>query len=253
MSLSKFKKFILKHTNKYFVTNNSNEISINEKGIQFLESELRELRLKYLLNSLELKSVIDIGASYGDFIHLVQEANSNIQIYGFEPISSVFNSLHKRYAGKSKVDLYNLALGAFDGYVDFNENDYSYSSSVLPIGEVHVNEFPYTKGFKKSEVKMSSLDSVFKNKNIERPLLVKVDVQGYEDKIISGGKNIFEYADFLIIELSFLELYIGQTLFESINKELNELGLYYNGCIGQLTSSSGWPILQQDALYIRKK
>jgi FkbM family methyltransferase len=252
MSLLKFKQSILRYLCKCLNTSKQVNFSINDKDIQLLECQLGEARLKNLLNSLDIKTLVDIGASQGDFINLVQQIKPNIHIYGFEPIPKVYNSLLERFVGVNEIELYNLALGNFDGVVEFNENDYSYSSSILPIGEIHVNEFPHTRNFKKLEVQITSLDSVFNNKKIERPILVKVDVQGYEDKVVSGGKNTFAQADFVIIEMSFYELYHGQVLFEIIYKELSELGLYYAGSMNQLYSPVNGKILQQDALFVRR-
>jgi hypothetical protein len=101
-------------------------------------------------------------------------------------------------------------------------------------------------------VKIACLDNALSNKNLEKPILIKVDVQGYEGKVILGGKKIFSQADIVIVELSFCELYLGQPLFEIINQELNQLGLFYAGCICQLCSPDDNSILQQDALYLRR-
>jgi FkbM family methyltransferase len=253
MSFLKIRQSILGYLYRYLNKPNHVDFSIEDKNIQLLECHLGEARLKHLLTSVDIRTLIDVGASHGDFMNLVQQAKKNIHIYGFEPIPKVFNSLQQRFVGANEIELYNLALGNFDGVVDFNENDYSYSSSILPIGEIHVNEFPHTSNFKKLEVQITTLDSVFNNKKIERPLLVKVDVQGYEEQVISGGKNTFAHADIVIIEVSFYELYLGQALFERINRELNSLGLFYYGCISQLSSPIDCKILQQDALFIRRK
>ena len=222
------------------------------KSIQIYEHELGARRLKDILLKYNFKTVIDIGASYGDFISLVRENKQNISILGFEPILSVFNSLHDRYRNVDDISLYNMALGDFDGVVDFHENEYSYSSSIFPIGDIHIKEFPFTKNYKTSEVKIACLDNALSNKNLEKPILIKVDVQGYEGKVILGGKKIFSQADIVIVELSFCELYLGQPLFEIINQELNQLGLFYAGCICQLCSPDDNSILQQDALYLRR-
>jgi FkbM family methyltransferase len=251
MSLLETKQAIIKYLNKIFLKPKESEFSFEDKNIQLLESKLSEVRLKKLIKSIDLKTVIDIGASYGDFMSLIQESKKSIQFYGFEPIYEVFNCLKERFKLEDNFKLYNLALGDFDGVVEFNENDYTYSSSILSIGEIHMNAFPYTKKFKKSEVQIACLDSVFKHKNFERPILIKVDVQGYEEQVICGGKNTFMQADFVIIELSFYELYLGQAFFVTLNKELNELGLFYCGCISQLYSPINGKILQQDALFVR--
>jgi FkbM family methyltransferase len=251
MTLFKLKKLIIKYVYRYFIKPNYNLILADDFNIQLNESKIGELRLKQILSSNHLKTVIDIGASYGDFIHIVQEAKSDIKIYGFEPIVSVFKCLQERYNSASGIELYNLALGNLDGIIDFNENDYSYSSSILPIGEIHTKEFPFTKNFKKSQIEIACLDTIFKNRLIQKPLLIKVDVQGYEENVLSGGENTFTQADFVLIEMSFYELYQGQALFDAVHKKLYGLGFFYAGSINQLCSPNDGAILQQDALYIR--
>lgn len=252
MILFTLKKFIKRYFYNYCLKPNHNINPEENKSIQVHEYELGAKRLKDILSKYDFKTFIDIGASYGDFICLVKEHKKNVEIFGFEPILSVFYSLQNRYREVDQISLYNLALGDFDGYVDFNVNEYSYSSSILPIGDIHVKEFPFTKNYKTSEVKITSLDNVLRNKNLEKPLLIKVDVQGYEGRVILGGKKTFSQADIVIIELSFCELYLGQPLFEIINEELNQLGLFYAGCISQLCSPDDNSILQQDALYLRR-
>lgn len=252
MIVSTLKKLIKKYFYNCFFKHNYNINPEENKSIQIHENELGAKRLKHILSKYNFKTFIDIGASYGDFISLVREHKKNIEILGFEPIIGVFSSLQDRYKEADKVSLYNLALGDFNGLVDFHENEYSYSSSILPIGNLHVKEFPFTKNYKTSEVKIASLDNILSNKNLERPILIKLDVQGYEGKVILGGKKTFSQADIVIVELSFCELYHGQPLFEIINQELNQLGLFYAGCISQLCSPGDDLILQQDALYLRR-
>jgi FkbM family methyltransferase len=252
MILNKIKNFLKRHIYNFVLKPKLNLNSDENKSIHIYEYELGAKRLKDILLKYNFKTFIDIGASYGDFINLVKENKDNIEIIGFEPVLSVFSSLQDRYSNVGQISLYNLALGDFDGSVDFHENEYSYSSSILPIGDLHVKEFPFTKNYKLSEVKIASLDNVLSNKNLEKPILIKVDVQGYEGRVILGGKKTFSQADIVIVELSFCELYLGQPLFETINQELNQLGLFYAGCISQLCSPDDNSILQQDALYLRR-
>jgi FkbM family methyltransferase len=252
MVLYKIKNFFKRYFCNYFLKPKQNINQEEDKSIQVYEYELGAKRLKDILLKYNFKTVIDIGASYGDFINLVRENKENITFFGFEPILSVFNSLKDRYSHVNEISLYNLALGDFDGLIDFHENEYSYSSSIFPIGNTHIKEFPFTKNYKTSEVRIASLDNALSNKNLEKPVLIKIDVQGYEGKVILGGKKTFSHADIVIVELSFCELYLGQPLFEIINHELNQLGLFYAGCISQLCSPKDNSILQQDALYLRR-
>lgn len=87
---------------------------------------------------------------------------------------------------------------------------------------------------------------------IKRPILLKIDVQGLEKEVIEGAIKILSLVDYLLIEVSFEELYEGQSLFEELNQKLNNIGLVYNGSFGQLYSSANGKILQADAFYMRR-
>ena len=106
MTLLKLKKLIIKYVYRYLIKPNYNLILADDFNVQLNESKIGELRLKQFLGSNHLKTVIDIGASYGDFIHIVQEDKSSIQIYAFEPIVSVFKCLQERYNCVNGIELY---------------------------------------------------------------------------------------------------------------------------------------------------
>ena len=70
------------------------------------------------------------------------------------------------------------------------------------------NENYIVKEFKKISVK--KLDEFADLKNIERPSIMKLDVQGYELEVLRGSDNILNYVDHIIIEISFTEIYENQ-------------------------------------------
>ncbi|MFN8465859.1 MAG: FkbM family methyltransferase [Caldilineaceae bacterium] len=53
--------------------------------------------------------------------------------------------------------------------------------------------------------------------NLEVPYMVKIDVQGFEDKVLLGGELTIRHASMLIIETSFQVLYEGQALFGDVD------------------------------------
>jgi hypothetical protein len=63
--------------------------------------------------------------------------------------------------------------------------------------------------------------------------MIKLDVQGYEDKVKLGGTNIFWKVDVVITELTFVELYDGQVMFGDVYSLLISHGLEFRG-INQL-------------------
>ena len=67
---------------------------------------------------------------------------------------------------------------------------------------------------------------------LEKEILVKIDVQGVEDKVIRGGIETLKKAKIVITEVEFVELYEGQVLFDGIYEQLNKLGFKFKGTIG---------------------
>jgi FkbM family methyltransferase len=206
-----------------------------------------------ILDSLAVNTLIDIGASVGDFINQMLERNNKLRVIAFEPVPEVYKSLSARYTDYPNFMAYNLALGDKGGEVEFYANDYTYSSSMLPMSDTHKNEFPYTRNASLVNVAISRLDTLIDASSLITPILVKVDVQGFEKQVIAGGHKLFSNVDYVIIEVSFVELYLGQPLFDEINLQMNQLGFFYNGNVEQLVSRNTGSILQADALYVRRK
>ena len=59
-------------------------------------------------------------------------------------------------------------------------------------------------------------------------------------------------ASAIIIEISFLELYEGQPLFDKVFEILNRKGFAYMGNLYQLIDPSNGVPLQADALFVRR-
>jgi hypothetical protein len=121
------------------------------------------------------------------------------------------------------------------------------------MSDAHINEFPYTRNASLINVAINRLDTLINASNLNKPILVKVDVQGFEKQVIAGGKELLSHVDYIIIEVSFVELYDNQPLFDEINLQMNHLGFLYNGNIEQLISKKTGSVLQADALYVKRK
>lgn len=245
-------KTLLRHLIKSVLrlTRKSNSI-LSIQNFQDFEYRLTKLRLLNFLEKRHIETVIDVGASSGDFVEIVKNAKPNANIYAFEPISDIFDILKARFGLCKQIYLYNSAVGNVDGDIDFYQNKFTHSSSILRIGEKHIGEFPFTKDFIKKKVVIQRLDTISHEFNLVKPILIKIDVQGYEREVISGAEKLFALADYLIIEVSFCELYEDQPLFNNLNEQLNSLGFIFSGVLHQLYSSDSSSILQADALYIK--
>ena len=117
--------------------------------------------------------------------------------------------------------------------------------------ELHKRNFPFTAGQSKETVKIRRLDDCAKELTIENEILVKLDVQGAEDKVIGGGRSLIQRAKVLIVETSMDSLYEGQPLFADIFKLLDGLGLRYKGALSQAFSTLDGSVLYADSVFVR--
>ena len=115
------------------------------------------------------------------------------------------------------------------------------------MSETHKNLFPHTREHSEEEVLIKRLDDL--DLNLEKEILIKVDVQGFEDKVIAGGENTFKKARVVLMETSFVELYKGQPTFDQIYEKLKSLGFAYKGSLQQKISKTG-EIISEDSIFI---
>jgi FkbM family methyltransferase len=196
---------------------------------------------------LNISTVLDIGANIGQSTKTISELLPNANIYAFEPIPECFRKLNDKFSNDSKVKTINLALGE----IDFGVNLSSASSSFLSMKDLHKDAFPRTKEDKTIKVKVDRLDNVAAGLLLQTPIIAKIDVQGFEDRVIKGGKDTLSRCSLLIVETSFSELYEHQALFDDIYNSLQLLGFKYVGCIGQLKDPRNGKILQADSLFAK--
>lgn len=202
---------------------------------------------------LDINTVIDIGANVGQFSVLIHEILPECAIYAFEPLNECYKKLREKMSEISRFTAYNLALGDTEGVLEFFSNYYSPSSSALPMADLHKQNFPFTEQAELIQVKLTTLDSAAQNIELLDNILINIDVQGYEDKVIRGGVTTIRRAKILIIEISFRPLYDGQPLFSDIYDSLISEGFDYMGSLQQLKSPIDGSTLQEDSLFMKSE
>ena len=203
------------------------------------------------LTDLGIKTVLDIGANVGQFATVAHALFPNANIYSFEPLPDCFVRLKERMAGVACFRAFNLGLGDETGTLEFQHCDFAPSSSFLKMTETHKDAFPFTRESSKIIVQIEKLDEVARTIEIADPMLIKIDVQGYEDRVLRGGKDTVARAKVLIAEASFAPLYEGQPTFEEICTFLNRLNFKYVGSLDQLHDPKSGKVLQADSIFIK--
>ncbi len=209
-------------------------------------------KLKWL-RDFGIRTIIDIGASKGSFSAEFHGIFPDARIFAFEPLPDCFALVQKRMAGIAGFRAFNVALGDAAGSVTMHRSSYSGSSSLREMADLHKGTFPVTAGHRLVEVAVDTLDHALSGHEFAEPILVKIDVQGFEDKVITGGTGVLRRAKVVLVETSFYELYTGQPLFDGVYSALRDLGFEYHGSWApELKSPVDGRLLQQDSVFVRR-
>jgi FkbM family methyltransferase len=202
------------------------------------------------LQNRGIKHVLDIGANTGQFANRIHEILPQAKIISFEPIQNCYQELLTN-TKNLPVIAFNYALGEIEEQQEINISHHSPSSSLLPMADLHTEVFAGT-GFKEKEtVTIKKLDDMFNDFKIAEKFMVKIDVQGFEDKVIKGGLETLKKADCILIETSFEELYQGQLLFDGIYQLLTSIGFVFKGNYTQALNKQDGRILYAESLFTK--
>jgi FkbM family methyltransferase len=203
------------------------------------------------IRSMGIETVIDVGAHEGEFSSSIGCLLPHASIYAFEPLPDAFRSLNRRMARRPRFRAFPVALGDEAGTVTMWRSSFSESSSLLRMSDLHKHAFPWTSSCVPVDVEVRPLDAFASQLELRPKTLLKVDVQGYEDRVLRGASTILGEVDYVLVEVSFRVLYEGQASFESVREQLVDHGFRYAGSLDQLASPLDGLILQADALFIK--
>lgn len=201
------------------------------------------------------RCVLDIGANRGQFARRARRLFPMALIHAFEPVPEVFAALQELAAADPLLRCHHLALGERDAEVLMAVNDFSPASSLLPILPLTTAAYPYTARAHERRVALTTLDAWAAQRGeaeLPRPVLIKMDVQGYEDRVLSGGAATFSSAAAVLTEVSFAPLYQGQLLFDDLHQRLRAAGFRCAGFVDPASDPRSDRPLYADALFLRE-
>jgi len=237
---------------------------INLTGYKLMKSKTTDATdLDKLNKSLITKLdpvIFDVGANKGQSITRYKKLFKSPIIHSFEPNEDEINILKQKYINDKKIYLNNIAVGDKKGTLEFNINANSGHSSFKNLipnttwikrrsESAKIDDKNYTT--KKINTEIISLDDYVNEKNISNIDILKIDTQGYEDKVLLGAKNLLKENRIKLIELEliFSEIYEKPLQIYDVEKNLapNNYKLFGISNNGSLISNY---IFQSDLIYI---
>ena len=142
--------------------------------------------------------ILDVGANKGQTIRRFLDLFDNPTIHAFEPVEEAIQKIRENYSTHRNIFINNHALGDKRETKNFNISHRTENSTFHQFNSntkwlktrsrqynVGVNE--YVKKVEKVNIETID-DYVVKNK-IEKIDILKMDTEGYEDKVLSGAIN----------------------------------------------------------------
>jgi len=198
-------------------------------------------------------TVIDVGANVGQFAVAAAKLFVGSRVYSFEPLPPCFQRLMKNVANLPQVTALQAALGETPGTAELRINSHSHSSSLLPLAAAHRAAFPAAMELKRIAVRQTSLDEVLGAVEMESPVLLKLDVQGYEAQTLRGGSQLLGRVEWVVAEASLKPMYQGEALFMDLVEIMRSAGFSFLRPVGFLPDPRTGEVLQIDALFGRDR
>jgi len=121
------------------------------------------------------------------------------------------------------VQLIAVALGESESSATLHLSRSADSSSLLPITQ-QSQYFCQTDEVGTLDVPVRTLDKVSRDWPLSRRQLLKLDVQGFELKVLQGARRFLSECLYVYVECSEVELYEGQALRQEVESFLNSQG-----------------------------
>src|SRR4051794_19478233 len=135
--------------------------------------------------------VIDVGANEGQWIGALTEILAIPEVWIFEPNPEALKNCRERMGSGPGVRYFNMALGETAGHITLHLTEASVFASVLQPREEFLDT-QYGKNVARvtgdKQVEVCTLDSLVPpSKSVD---LLKIDVQGFERAVLSGGRRV---------------------------------------------------------------
>lgn len=192
--------FIFDKSKKSFLTynirNNYDYITVVEiyfyqsyefKNTKFLDKKLNESNKKNIL-------IIDCGSNIGCSTNYFLENYQNSKVVSIEPDKENFKILVKNIKNQNRVELINSAISndikSFEVRNDQKNPEDNRGKNIVEISETNSSK----------SVRVNDIIGDKKNSGFD-PYIIKIDIEGYEEKLFESNTEWVDQFEIIIIEL----------------------------------------------------
>jgi FkbM family methyltransferase len=210
-------------------------------------------RLVRVLEHQSIDLVLDVGANVGQYAGRLRRGGYAGRIVSFEPVSKAHLALEAAAAGDRLWQVApRMALGDTDRPVTIQVSGELDMSSVLDFTK-EMSGLLDSSAYVASEVaSQARLDAVF-DRHVDpgERVLLKIDTQGTEHRVLDGARGILRRLHAIQIELSIVPVYQGERPWLDTVTRLDDLGfqpaLFVPGYFNRRTAR----LIGMDGVFVR--
>ncbi len=228
--------------------------AVNHMGFDLIRVNNSPRKTLLGMINFNFATVIDVGANRGQFAKEISAFFPKAKVYCFEPLEEPYQELSE-WAEKQngRVRCYKTALGETIGeFAMRHHEEHSPSSSLLAATDICHELYPQTRSEHTTMIQVTTMDHALGDElqKMPRQILLKLDVQGFEDRVLRGGLNILPHCQAVVVEVNVQPLYKAQADFRVITNLLYDAGFQYAGNLQQAYGQNGKAIFL-DAVFSR--
>ena len=204
-----------------------------------------------LMRHLGIDVLLDIGAHEGGYVREARASGFRGQVFSFEPNPAVLPRIKELAGADGRWEVFDCALSDHQGTTEFNVSQNEVSSSILEMTELHREAAPRSRYVDTIEVRLDVLDRIVPDLGLlpKDKVWVKVDVQGAEDQVLAGARELLasDQCRALDLEISFRGVYEGQADYLALLENMRSYGFEVWDLMPGIPGPDG-ELLQADVL-----
>ena len=189
--------------------------------------EKEPVTIQWIADFVPGEVLVDVGANVGMYTIWAAKTRGT-KVFAFEPEAQNYALLNRNIALNAlgdRVKAYCLALSDQDGYSELNLSSLQVGGSCHSLGErVDFKHEPMTPAFSQGCI-AARLDDLVAAGVVPPPHHIKIDVDGFEPKVIAGSRNVL--ADHTLRSL-LIETNQNLADHRSMVEELRSVGFSYD-------------------------
>lgn len=185
--------------------------------------------------------IFDIGAADGQWSRAALQTWSRSKVVCFEPLPQrklALDALQKEFPGR--VEVLACGIGDEDTSLSIGVTESLFDSSFAYGGNSSIN------------VPVYRLDTLRANGRIPDANFIKVDVQGFEKRVIDGGVDLICCADLVLLECQFLPFCADMRTLDKTIAQMSSLGFIPYEFVDLLRRPLDGAMGQCDILFARQ-